>query len=92
MGTWVYFILVQILVITSTFTADPDLTEMGEKQAIAARRAWEEELSCQMPLPQRLYCSPLTRAIRTNILTFEGIITGDNLKTMILEVCLRANP
>ncbi|EGO02302.1 hypothetical protein SERLA73DRAFT_178171 [Serpula lacrymans var. lacrymans S7.3] len=70
---------------------DPDLTPLGVDQAIAARELWKAELPFGIPLPEKLYCSPLTRAIRTNILTFEGVITDDTRKTTIVENCREEN-
>lgn len=65
--------------------ADPRLTLIGEGQARSAHAAWEREILRGLPVPQRFYCSPLTRAIRTLQLTFEGILPPD-LKPIILEV------
>ena len=64
--------------------ADPQLTPLGEQQALDARSAWETERRFGVPTPERLYTSPLTRAIRTNQFTFEGAIT--TLSTTIKEV------
>ncbi len=66
-------------------TADPRLTLIGEEQARSAHAAWEHEILHGLPVPQKFYCSPLTRAIRTLELTFEGILPAD-LKPIILEV------
>ena len=69
--------------------ADPCLTATGEEQARRARDAWENELSrdVPVPMPQRFYCSPLTRAIRTLNLTFENLLP-EPLRPIILEVAL----
>ncbi|KAF9226835.1 phosphoglycerate mutase-like protein [Gyrodon lividus] len=63
---------------------DPELTELGLEQARDAHRAWKKELGSKIPLPQRLYSSPLRRAIKTHQLTFEGLL-GPDLKTTIVE-------
>ena len=68
----------------SSHTADPQLTPLGEQQALDARSAWETERFFGVPTPEKLYTSPLTRAIRTNQFTFEGAIT--TLSTTIKEV------
>jgi broad specificity phosphatase PhoE len=65
--------------------ADPRLTPIGEEQARNVRAAWEREISRGVPVPQRFYCSPLTRAVRTLELTFEGVLPA-HLKPLILEV------
>ncbi|KAG8218974.1 histidine phosphatase superfamily [Butyriboletus roseoflavus] len=63
---------------------DPDLTELGVEQAKDAHRAWKTELEYSIPLPEKLYCSPLRRAIKTNQITFEGLLRPD-LKATIVE-------
>jgi broad specificity phosphatase PhoE len=65
--------------------ADPQLTQLGVQQAQDARLEWEKERLFDIPLPQKLYTSPLTRAIRTNQITFdETLVPG--LKTTVVEV------
>ncbi|KAI0286781.1 histidine phosphatase superfamily [Russula aff. rugulosa BPL654] len=73
-----------------TWGPDPRLTPLGEEQARSAHDAWEREILRGLPVPQRFYCSPLTRAIRTLQLTFEGILPAD-LKPLILENCREHN-
>ncbi|KAG6327970.1 hypothetical protein ID866_11119, partial [Astraeus odoratus] len=63
---------------------DPGLTQKGISQACAVHTLWKTELQHGLPLPDRLYCSPLTRAIQTNRLTFDGIIP-DERRTTIVE-------
>jgi broad specificity phosphatase PhoE len=67
------------------YAADPRLTTIGEEQARSAHTAWEREILRGVPIPQKFYCSPLTRAIRTLELTFEGILPA-HLKPLIVEV------
>ncbi|KAF8545994.1 phosphoglycerate mutase-like protein [Imleria badia] len=50
---------------------DPQLTSLGEQQAEEACAAWDEERRFGIPLPEKLYISPLTRAIRTHQVTFK---------------------
>jgi len=73
-----------------TWGPDPRLTPIGEEQARSAHTAWEREILRGLPVPQRFYCSPLTRAISTLQLTFEGILPSD-LKPIILENCREHN-
>ena len=73
---------------TYDVVADPALTDLGEQQALAAHTAWEIEHSKGAPLPQKLYCSPLTRAMRTCEITFKGLIDFEETHPMILEVRL----
>jgi hypothetical protein len=67
--------------------ADPELTSIGKRQAREVHKAWEAELAANIPLPQKLYCSPLTRAMTTNQITFDGILTDENRRTVVVEVC-----
>jgi len=73
-----------------TWGPDPRLTSIGEEQARSAHAAWEREILRGLPVPQKFYCSPLTRAIRTLQLTFEGILPAD-LKPIIVENCREHN-
>ncbi|KAH9964461.1 phosphoglycerate mutase-like protein [Russula dissimulans] len=69
-----------------TWGPDPRLTPLGEQQARDAHAAWRREIDHGVPVPQTFYCSPLSRALRTLELTFEGILPT-NLKPIILENC-----
>ncbi|KAH7343461.1 histidine phosphatase superfamily [Rhizoctonia solani] len=60
-------------------TADPLLTPLGESQAKEVNNIWKGELqrsSDPIPLPTKLFCSPLSRALATMELTFEGVLLG----------------
>lgn len=72
-----------------TWGPDPNLTDIGIRQAKDARAAWEAEIQLEIsiPLPEKLYCSPMTRAIHTHDITFEGLTLPENRKTVILENC-----
>ena len=65
--------------------ADPRLTAIGEEQARSAHAAWEREMLRGVPIPQKYYCSPLTRAIRTLELTFVDVLPA-NTRPLIVEV------
>jgi len=68
--------------------ADANLTDVGKAQAQMTCALWNNELQFNMPLPGKLYCSPLTRALQTQTITFGGIHSeGDLPNTMILENC-----
>jgi len=66
-------------------SADPELTSLGESQAVVAHEAWKSELEFGLPIPGQLYCSPLTRALRTYEITFDGILPDDE-HLIVLEV------
>lgn len=67
-----------------TWGPDSDLTLRGEGQADEAHDAWRTEMAYGLPFPDRLYCSPLTRAIRTNQRTFKDL-NADGCDTTIVE-------
>jgi broad specificity phosphatase PhoE len=67
------------------YAADPRLTAIGEEQARSAHTAWEREILRGVPIPQKYYCSPLTRAIRTLELTFVDVLPA-HTKPLIVEV------
>ncbi|KAF8841585.1 phosphoglycerate mutase-like protein [Paxillus ammoniavirescens] len=64
---------------------DPQLTQLGVQQAQDARLEWEKERLFDIPLPQKFYTSPLTRAIRTNQITFDDETLVPGLKTTVVE-------
>ncbi|KAG1801943.1 histidine phosphatase superfamily [Suillus subaureus] len=63
---------------------DPELTTLGKDQAKAVHDAWKQERKFGIPIPEKLYCSPLTRAIHTNKISFDSIIPQSQ-RTMIIE-------
>jgi len=73
---------------------DPELTQLGISQATCAHDAWKEELAFRIPLPDKMYCSPLTRAIRTHEIIFRGIVPESEKsarKTVVTELCREHN-
>jgi hypothetical protein len=71
-------------------TADAKLTPLGEDQARAANKAWCAELPFNIPVPTRnaRFCSPMTRAIKTYLLSFAFDLANDEKKdkTKMLEL------
>ncbi|THH21431.1 hypothetical protein EUX98_g8388 [Antrodiella citrinella] len=75
-----------------TWGPDPLLTPLGQSQALEARDAWLAELSCDIPLPETFYSSPLKRALDTWSLTFAGfgndeVLPKEQRKVTVLEDC-----
>ncbi|EJD41357.1 phosphoglycerate mutase-like protein [Auricularia subglabra TFB-10046 SS5] len=52
-----------------TWGPDPELNELGIRQAELARQAWEQYSA---PAPELVLCSPLRRALHTCSITFPG--------------------
>jgi broad specificity phosphatase PhoE len=50
--------------------ADAHLTPLGRDQALDAHKLWAQQIPHQIPLPEKFYVSPLTRAIETADITF----------------------
>lgn len=67
-----------------TWGPDPELTKLGKEQARLAQNVWKEELNFCIPVPGKLYCSPLSRAVRTSTITFDSIIP-ELQRPMIVE-------
>ncbi|KAJ6484170.1 histidine phosphatase superfamily [Mycena sanguinolenta] len=67
-----------------TWGPDPELSGMGKMQAADANEMWKVERAAGMPLPERLYCSPMTRAMQTNVITFDGV---SDTRVVVLENC-----
>lgn len=55
---------------------DPELTSRGIQQAAEMNGTWRAELANGTPLPQTFYCSPLSRALQTFEVTWNGIQPG----------------
>ncbi|KAF7334999.1 F-box domain-containing protein [Mycena venus] len=68
----------------TVITADPGLSGVGKAQAADANETWKVERAAGIPLPERLYCSPMTRAMQTNVITFDGV---SDTCVVVLENC-----
>jgi len=62
---------------------------MPASAARSANAAWRRELAAGIPLPERMFCSPMTRALGTCALTFDGILPETGPKPVIVEVSHR---
>ncbi|KAF5368829.1 hypothetical protein D9758_003031 [Tetrapyrgos nigripes] len=70
---------------------DAPLTPLGKDQAKDVRAVWEAEIPFGIFLPQSHYCSPMTRALQTCLITFDGIsITEKTEPPVIFEDCREA--
>ncbi|KIL58025.1 hypothetical protein M378DRAFT_112451 [Amanita muscaria Koide BX008] len=70
---------------------DPELTQLGISQAAQANEAWKKELSFDIPQPDKMYCSPLTRALSTHEISFRGIVPEDDRIPFVTELCREQN-
>jgi len=66
---------------------DPQLVLEGLLQAQHVQSVWASELAAGIGLPQLSYCSPLTRTLATNTITFGNLPGISSLKTTIVENC-----
>lgn len=72
-----------------TWGPDPQLTSVGIEQAKDIRRALEIELDNGFHLPDKLYCSPLSRALRTCEIMFDSLVRTGSV--MVIENCREEN-
>lgn len=66
------------------YAPDPELTELGLKQAEENRRLWKQQMEKGAPLPAKFYVSPLQRSCYTLLRTWDGIRPPDK-KPVIAE-------
>ncbi|THV00747.1 phosphoglycerate mutase [Dendrothele bispora CBS 962.96] len=70
---------------------DAPLTQLGKDQAKQVRAVWEAEIPFNIFLPESHYCSPMTRALQTCLITFDSIsLTKNSKPPVILEDCREA--
>ncbi|KAK4705994.1 hypothetical protein P7C70_g195, partial [Phenoliferia sp. Uapishka_3] len=64
----------------STWGPDPNLSPTGERQVERVHQAWKALIAKKsgVPLPQKMYCSPMRRAARTLVVTWSDILVGPN--------------
>ena len=67
-------------------SADPELTALGESQARILNSLWKTEMAAGIPVPQKGYCSPLTRAMRTAVISLDGVILNTHEIVVVVEV------
>ncbi|KAG8725459.1 hypothetical protein FRC09_019187 [Ceratobasidium sp. 395] len=79
-----------------TWGPDAKLTPLGEAQAKGVNEVWKTELARPddpVPIPTKLFSSPMSRALATTDITFRDVIpkaddTGDLVsRPLVLEAC-----
>ncbi|KAF8148272.1 phosphoglycerate mutase-like protein [Crassisporium funariophilum] len=70
---------------------DPQLTPVGVQQAHVVQDMWKIEAAVGLPGPHMRYCSPLTRAMHTCDIIFEGSSGDSDAPVMVLENCREEN-
>jgi len=72
------------------FAADPELTQQGLLDAANVHTVWvKEQAEASIGLPQISYCSPFSRCLTTNTITFGVEAYGSDLpklSTLVVEV------
>lgn len=81
-GSYVLSLSLPIAAISSSTTADPELTPLGRSQASAAHDMWVTE--SQHIKPDIVLSSPLSRAMETWLLSSKGLEMG---KATVVENC-----
>ncbi|KAF8621305.1 hypothetical protein AX15_007903 [Amanita polypyramis BW_CC] len=90
MGPYVTFCFLELQPDIHAPIADAELTQLGMDQAADARNAWNAELVYNIPPPDKMYSSPLTRAMKTHEITFRDIITPKH-RPVVAELCREEN-
>ncbi|BGP36724.1 putative phosphoglycerate mutase pmu1 [Rhodotorula kratochvilovae] len=72
-----------------TWGPDPLLTPLGISQAERAAAAWQKEAKAGAPLPQRLYSSPLSRAMSTLEITWRELLLKEEKVVPFVKENLR---
>lgn len=68
-----------------TWGPDAKLTNLGVSQAQRVHYEWLKELPASIPLPTRLFTSPLSRAARTLEITFSGLVDFRKTHPLVVE-------
>ncbi|KAF8900284.1 histidine phosphatase superfamily [Gymnopilus junonius] len=74
-----------------TWGPDPLLTSLGQQQVSTIRNGLTQEVALGLPAPQRRFCSPLSRALDTCDIMFEGTWQEYPRPVMVLEDCREEN-
>ena len=61
------------------------MTCLGIEQAHAIQDMWKTELSYGLPPPQKIYCSPLTRALHTCDIMLDGVFQSGHVPVTVIE-------
>ncbi|KAF9493757.1 phosphoglycerate mutase-like protein [Pleurotus eryngii] len=66
---------------------DAELTPLGISQAQTAHTAFVAEFASGLRIPDATYVSPLSRALRTFEITFDGLFSGEHPEDPIQAAC-----
>jgi len=75
----------------TTWGPDPLLTSLGIEQARVLQDMWKTESSYGLASPQKLYCSPLTRALQTCDIMLDGVFQSGHAPVTVVENCREEN-
>jgi len=71
---------------------DPQLTSLGIEQARVIQDMWKVESSFGLAPPQKIYCSPLTRALHTCDTMLDGVFPSHLVPPVtVMENCREGN-
>ena len=80
------FIIIILFTQCHDTLADPKLTPLGIEQAHIIQDMWKTESFHGLAPPDRLYCSPLSRALRTCQIMLDGVFKPNQAPVTIVEV------
>ncbi|GAA5957460.1 hypothetical protein JCM3765_001150 [Sporobolomyces pararoseus] len=72
-----------------TWGPDPELTPLGRQQARNINLAWKKQIQAGVPLPSKLYASPLSRAASTLEITWKDLLIENGDVTPLIVEHLR---
>lgn len=70
---------------TITWGPDGEISPLGVKQAEKVHDLWKRESYAHIPIPTRVFSSPLSRAAHTLRITFSGLMDLQKHPPMIME-------
>ncbi|KAF7761011.1 hypothetical protein Agabi119p4_10420 [Agaricus bisporus var. burnettii] len=73
-----------------TWGPDSDLTPAGIAQALRIKEEWDKERDFGIPCPEKIYTSPLTRALKTCDIAFDWIANKQK-SVLVVENCREGN-
>lgn len=68
--------------------ADPQLTPLGIEQAYVIQDIWRTESLHGLAPPDKLYCSPLSRALHTCQIMLDGVFQPSHPPVTVVEVSI----
>ncbi|CAI5756880.1 unnamed protein product [Candida verbasci] len=69
-----------------TYAPDPELTDIGIKQAQENRDLWKKEIELGAPIPSKFFVSPLQRSSNTLVITWQDLKPKDKQPIVVEKI------